>query len=180
MCNDAPSCCLFRKSAFQQHCLRQSINFLVKEILFAGEIAAVSFNIFPSFFFSYNLRIFSSEIISRPVISQTIPHNCSALHRRKSSIIYERAAPQQGGLLHMTVLRTAVPSFYFIFEFLPHPFLDTCWSLSIGPVYNYLSIGFLPFCLLSSQEAFLGLKGTKPFPVFHLTKLPSPTQKVRD
>lgn len=186
MHNDALSCCLLHKPlpVFQQHCLRQSINFLVREILFACEIEAVSFNIFSPLFFSYNFRIsFSSEIISRPAISQT---TCpQLLCSPQEGIICGRAAPNQGRsspqAFSGTGLRTAILGFCFPFKFLPHPSVGT-WGHSAL---------VLPLCHLSSKKRSLGYKvphalnlaplhSANSFPAFHLTKLLPPTQKVRD
>lgn len=104
-------------------------------------------------FFSCNFRIFfSSETISRPSISQTA---CSQLLRSpQEGIICGGIAPNQGWSsrhgFSETGLRTAVLSFCFPFEFLPHPPLDT-WG---GGGYSALVLCtagcFLPFCLLSS------------------------------
>lgn len=101
MHNDALSCCLLHKPlpVFQQHCLRQSINFLVREILFACEIEAVSFNIFsPPFFFLIILG-FLFLLKSSPDLQshKLLAHNCSALHRRESSV---EELPQIKGDLH--------------------------------------------------------------------------------
>lgn len=179
-----PLLLLFHMSlpALDQHCLKQSIN------SWSQRFDTVSFSIFRFLllFPPYNFRIFFfwNYLQTCNLTNYSPQLLCSP----QEEIICGGTAPHQGWSSPHDFTGTGLRHFAFSFEFLPHSSLHTWESLSIGPVYNYLFPSILPSLLPGSIPwaqrhhtlSTFHLSTANSPPVFHLTKLPSPTQKVRD